>query len=57
LIEPLEAIAKAAEWHGVKPTIFRWINFMLKSRNVTATLSGETLKVAAHGGEFCHPCY
>jgi hypothetical protein len=38
-----EVTAKAADSHGVEPTICRWICSMLESRNVTATMFGETL--------------
>jgi hypothetical protein len=38
-----DIIKRAAERHGTEPTICRWICTMLESRNITATLSGETL--------------
>jgi hypothetical protein len=38
-----EAISKTTNQHGVEPTICRRITFMLESRSVAATLSGETL--------------
>jgi hypothetical protein len=38
-----DTIKQAAERHGIDPTICRWICAMLESRNITATLSGETL--------------
>jgi hypothetical protein len=44
------AIVKAANWHGVEPTICRWISFMLESRSMVATLSVETFEVAATKG-------
>jgi hypothetical protein len=39
-----EAIAKAADSHGVESTICRWICSMLGCRNITATLLGETVQ-------------
>jgi hypothetical protein len=42
-----EAIAKAADTHGVESTICRWIFSMLESRNITAMLLGETLQGSA----------
>jgi hypothetical protein len=50
-----EAIAKAANWHGVKPTICTWINFMLESRSMVATLSWEILEVAVTRGRVPSP--
>jgi hypothetical protein len=43
-------ITKAAKQHGHGDTICRWIDSMLGSRKITATLAGETLvgSVAAH---------
>jgi hypothetical protein len=43
-------ITEAVEWHGVEPTIIRWINSMLESRSIIATLSGETFEVPATRG-------
>jgi hypothetical protein len=41
-----DTITHAAERHGIEPTICRWICSMLESRNVTTTLSGETLRAS-----------
>jgi hypothetical protein len=41
---------QAAERHGTDPTICRWICAMQESRNIRATLSGETLGSAAASG-------
>jgi hypothetical protein len=38
-----DIIKQAVEKHGTEPTICRWVCSMLESRNITATLSGETL--------------
>jgi hypothetical protein len=48
-------IKQATVRHGIDPTISRWMTAMLGSTNIKATLSGETLGVAAakgcpHGG-------
>jgi hypothetical protein len=43
-------IKQAAERHGIEPAVCRWICVMLESRNISATLSGETLGVNAAGG-------
>jgi hypothetical protein len=44
----------------METTIIRWINSMLKSRSIVATLSGETLQVSVTRGcpqgVCCHPC-
>jgi hypothetical protein len=45
-----DIIKQAAERHGIDPTICRWICAMLESRNIKATLSGETLGAAADRG-------
>jgi hypothetical protein len=45
-----DIIKQAAEKHGIDPTICRWICAMLESRNIKATLSGETLGAAAVRG-------
>jgi hypothetical protein len=45
-----DIIKQAAERHGIDPTICRWICAMLESRNIKATLSGETLGAAAVRG-------
>jgi retron-type reverse transcriptase len=44
------AIAKAAERHGVESTIGRWINSMLESKSMIATLTGQTLEVSVTKG-------
>jgi hypothetical protein len=36
-------IKQAVERHGIKLAACRWICAMLESRNISATLSGETL--------------
>ena len=36
----LDVIKQAAERHGIEPAICRWINAMLESRIIAATLSG-----------------
>jgi hypothetical protein len=45
-----DMIKQAAERHGIDPTICRWICAMLESRNIMATLSGETLEASAVRG-------
>jgi hypothetical protein len=45
-----ETIKQAAERHGIEPAICRWICAMLESRNISATLAGETLRVSAARG-------
>jgi hypothetical protein len=45
-----DIIKQATERHGIDPTICGWICAMLESRNIKATLSGETLGVAAVRG-------
>jgi hypothetical protein len=45
-----DTIKQAAERHGIEPAIRRWICAMLESINVSATLSGETLRESAAGG-------
>jgi hypothetical protein len=45
-----DIIKQAAERHGIDPTICRWICAMLESRNITVTLSGETLGAVAVRG-------
>jgi hypothetical protein len=45
-----EMIKQAAEPHGTEPAIGRWICAMLESRNISATLLGETLGAAAARG-------
>jgi hypothetical protein len=45
-----DIIKQAAERHGIEPTACSWISAMLESRNISATLSGETLGVAAARG-------
>jgi hypothetical protein len=45
-----DIIKQAAERHGIEPAICRWICAMMDSRNVTATMSGETLKASAARG-------
>jgi hypothetical protein len=42
-----DTIKQAAEKHGIKPAICRWTCAMLESRNIIATLSGETLGASA----------
>jgi hypothetical protein len=44
-----DTIKQAAERHGIEPAIFRWICAMLESRNIIATMSGETLGVFVAG--------
>jgi hypothetical protein len=38
---------QSAGRHGIEPAICRWISAMLKSRNISATLSGEAQTVSA----------
>jgi hypothetical protein len=45
-----DMIDQAARNHGIEPTICRWIRAMLDSRTITATLSGENLRVSASRG-------
>jgi hypothetical protein len=45
-----DIIKQAAERHGIKPTVCRWICAMLDSRNISAILSGETLRASAARG-------
>jgi hypothetical protein len=47
-----DTIKQAAERDGTEPTICRWICAMLESRNITATLSGESLRASAGRGAF-----
>jgi hypothetical protein len=57
----LGATVRAANQHGVEPTVCRWINFMLESRSMVhgSCTSGETLQEAATRGylqgKLCHP--
>jgi hypothetical protein len=41
-----DIIKQVAVKHGTEPAICRWICAMLESRNINATLSGETLGAA-----------
>jgi hypothetical protein len=41
---------QAAETHGTKPTICRWISSMLESRNIITTLLGETMRASTTRG-------
>jgi hypothetical protein len=43
-------IKQAVERHGIEPAICRWICAMLESRNMSATLSGETLGASVARG-------
>jgi hypothetical protein len=45
-----DIIKQAAERHGIKPAICRWICAMLDSRNTSAILSGETLRASTARG-------
>jgi hypothetical protein len=45
-----DIITKAAERHGIEPPVCRWICAMLESRNISATLSGETLGATTSRG-------
>jgi hypothetical protein len=45
-----DIIKQAAEKHGTESTICRWICAMLESKNITATLSGETTGASATRG-------
>jgi hypothetical protein len=45
-----DIIKQASERHGIEPAICRWICAMLESRNISATLSGETLGASAARG-------
>jgi hypothetical protein len=40
-------IKQAAERHDIEPAICRWICAMLESRNISATVAGETLRAFA----------
>jgi hypothetical protein len=40
----------SAEKHGIELAIYRWICAMLESRNIIATLSGETLGASSARG-------
>jgi hypothetical protein len=42
-----DMIKQAAGKHGIELAICRWISAMLESRTITATLSGENLRVSA----------
>jgi hypothetical protein len=46
----LEAMVKATNRYGAELTVCRWMNFMLESRSVVATLTGETLEMASTRG-------
>jgi hypothetical protein len=43
-------IQQPAERRGIEPPVWRWICAMLQSRNISATLSGETLGATAARG-------
>jgi hypothetical protein len=43
-------ITQSAERHGTEPALCKWICAMLVSRNISATLSEETLGASAAGG-------
>jgi hypothetical protein len=45
-----DTIKQAVERHGIEPALCRWICAMLESRNISATLSGETLGASAARG-------
>jgi hypothetical protein len=45
-----DTIKQATERHGIEPAICRWICTMLESRNICATMSGETLRVIVARG-------
>jgi hypothetical protein len=45
-----DIIKQAAERHSIEPAICRWICAMLDSRNISAILSGETLRASAARG-------
>jgi hypothetical protein len=45
-----DTIIQAAGRHGIEPAICKWICAMLESRNISATLSGETHRVSAARG-------
>jgi hypothetical protein len=45
-----DTIKQAAERHGIELATYRWICAMLESRNISATLSEETLGAAAARG-------
>jgi hypothetical protein len=49
-ITSFDTIKQAAVRHSIDPTICRWVSAMLESRNIMATLSGETLGVAVAKG-------
>jgi hypothetical protein len=42
-----DTIIQAAGRHGIEPALCRWICAMLESRNISATMSGETQRVSA----------
>jgi DNA-binding IscR family transcriptional regulator len=52
-----DTIRQAAERHGIEPAICRWICAMLESRNITATLSGETLGAPVAKGCLQEVCF
>jgi hypothetical protein len=41
-----DAITQNAEMHGIDTTICRWILFILESRNIITTFSGEILRAS-----------
>jgi hypothetical protein len=45
-----DTIKQASERHGIEPAICRWICAMLDSRNISAILSGETLRASVARG-------
>jgi hypothetical protein len=45
-----DTIKWAAERHGIEAAIYRWSCAMLESRNVSATLAGETLRASTARG-------
>jgi hypothetical protein len=48
-----DTMKQAAERLGIEPAICRWICAMLESRNISATLAGETLRASAARGCLC----
>jgi len=44
----LEAIASAARRHGVEPILCRWINSMLQTTLIGASLLGDTLRISTY---------
>jgi hypothetical protein len=52
-----DIIKQTIERHGIEPAICRWICAMLESRNIRATLPGETLVRPRQKGARREQCF